>query len=85
MVLQLFKHLKGYSVLHGSPGQETPETIEAITKDNHKDYLTIEFQSGKFTHILLGQFDYWLENGTIQYLNTIDINSIESLKDSKNK
>lgn len=83
MVLELFKHLKGYSVLHGSPGLETSEIIEAITRHNSKDYLTVEFQSGKFTHILLGQFDYWLENGAIQYLNAIDINSIESLKDSE--
>lgn len=81
MILELFRHLKGYSVLHGSPGLETLEVVETITRDNTKDYLTIQFQSGKFTHILLGSFDYWLENGEVSFRRAAGFDAVESLKD----
>lgn len=68
MILNLFPHLKGYKVLHGSPGYETPETIKAIRTDRIKNsFLTVEFDSGAFTFINKEDFDKFLEEGKVYF------------------
>jgi hypothetical protein len=68
MILNLFPHLKGYKVLHGSPGLETPETIKSIRTDRiKKGFLTLEFDSGTFTYINKEDFDKFLEEGKVYF------------------
>ena len=68
MILNLFPHLKGYKVLHGSPGLETPETIKSIRTDRiKKSFLTLEFDSGVFTFINKEDFDKFLEEGKVYF------------------
>jgi len=68
MILNLFPHLKGYKVLHGSPGYETPETIKSIRTDRiKKSFLTLEFESGIFTYINKEDFDKFLEEGKVYF------------------
>ena len=68
MILNLFPHLKGYKVLHGSPGCEYPETIKAIRTDRIKrSSLTVEFESGAFTFINKEDFDQFLEEGKVYF------------------
>ena len=68
MILNLFSHLKGYKVLHGSPGYETPETIKSIRTDRiKKSFLTLEFDSGAFTFINKEDFDKFLEDGKVYF------------------
>jgi hypothetical protein len=83
MILKnLFPHLKGHSVLHGSPGYPTPEVIKSIRTDRIKDtFLTLEFESGKFAFIHKKDFDRWLEEGDISYFRATDSSTPEVLID----
>ena len=72
MILNLFPHLKGYKVLHGSPGLETPETIKSIRTDRiKKSFLTLEFDSGVFTYINKEDFDKFLEEGKVYFQRAV--------------
>lgn len=85
MILNLFPHLKGYKVLHGSPGYETPETIKSIRTDRiKKSFLTLEFESGSFTYIDKEDFDQFLEEGSVSYTRAAGFNALESLIDLSN-
>lgn len=82
MILNLFPHLKGYKVLHGSPGYETPETIKSVRTDRiKKSFLTLEFESGAFTYINREDFDRFLEEGSVGYERAAGFNAMESLVD----
>lgn len=85
MILNLFPHLKGYKVLHGSPGYESPETIELIRTDRiKKGFLTLQFESGSFTYIDKEDFDRFLEEGSVSYMRAAGFNAMESLIDLSN-
>jgi hypothetical protein len=62
------KHqLIGRQVAHGSPGYEFPEIVASIEPHEYKGYLTINFKSGKFTHIPSDNFETFLEIGKTIY------------------
>ena len=88
MMLNLFPHLKGYKVLHGSPGCEYPETIKAIrTNRIKKSFLTVEFDSGAFTFINKEDFDKFLEDGKVYFQRAVPKpgqDASESLIDQSN-
>ena len=88
MILKLFPHLKGYKVLHGSPGCESPETIKAIRTDRiKKSFLTVEFDSGAFTFINKEDFDKFLEDGKVYFQRAagrLGFEASESLIDQSN-
>ena len=88
MIINLFPHLKGYKVLHGSPGCESPETIKAIRTDRIKrSFLTVEFDSGAFTFINKEDFDQFLEDGKVYFQRAgleSSFNTSESLIDQSN-
>jgi hypothetical protein len=88
MILNLFPHLKGYKVLHGSPGCESPETIKAIRTDRiKKSFLTVEFDSGAFTFINKEDFDQFLEDGKVYFQRAagrLGFEASESLIDQSN-
>ena len=68
MILNLFPHLKGYKVLHGSPGYENQEVIKSIRTDRiNKSFITLEFASGCFTFINKEDFDQFLEEGKVYF------------------
>jgi hypothetical protein len=68
MILNLFPHLKGYKVLHGSPGYENQEVIKSIRTDRiKKTFITLEFESGFFTYINKEDFDRFLEEGRVYF------------------
>ena len=68
MILNLFPHLKGHKVLHGSPGYENKEVIKSIRTDRiKKGFLTLEFDSGAFTFINKEDFDKFLEDGKVYF------------------
>ena len=68
MILNLFPHLKGHKVLHGSPGLENPEVIQSIRTDRiKKTFITLLFESGVFTYINKEDFDRFLEDGKVYY------------------
>jgi len=88
MMLNLFPHLKGYKVLHGSPGCEDPETIKSIRTDRiKKSFLTVEFESGAFTFINKEDFDRFLEDGKVYFQRAagrLGFEASESLVDQSN-
>lgn len=68
MILNLFSHLIGYKVLHGSPGYPTEEIIKSVRTDRtKKDFITLEFESGAFTCISFPDFDKFLEDGKVYF------------------
>ena len=68
MILNLFPHLKGHKVLHGSPGYENQEVIKSIRTDRiNKSFITLEFASGCFTFISKEDFDKFLEDGKVYF------------------
>lgn len=85
MILDLFHHLKGHKVLHGSPGLETPEVIKSIRTDRiKKSFITLEFESGAFTLINKEDFDKFLEEGKVYFrraAGTLGFEAPESLID----
>lgn len=82
MILNLFPHLKGHEVLHGSPGYETKEVIKSIRTDRiKKSFITLEFLSGVFTYITKEDFDKFLENGDVQFKRAAGFTAYESLID----
>jgi hypothetical protein len=82
MILNLFPHLKGNEVLHGSPGYETKEAIKSIRTDRiKKGFLTLVFDSGVFTYINKEDFDKFLEDGEVQYRRAAGFEAYESLID----
>jgi hypothetical protein len=88
MILNLFPHLKGHKVLHGSPGYENQEAIKSIRTDRiKKSFITLEFASGCFTFISKEDFDQFLEEGKVYFqragLNT-SFDASESLIDLSN-
>ena len=82
MILNLFPHLKGYKVLHGSPGYENEEVIKSIRTDRIKNtFITLEFESGAFTFISKEDFDKFLENGSVDFSRAGGFSALESLVD----
>ena len=82
MILNLFPHLKGHSVLHGSPGYPVPEIIKSIHTDRIKEtFITLEFESGRFTYIHKKDFDKWLEEGEVSFSRATDSSTPEVLMD----
>jgi hypothetical protein len=82
MILNLFPHLKGYKVLHGSPGYENQEVIKSIRTDRIKNtFITLEFESGAFTFISKEDFDKFLENGDVGYNRAGGFTAFENLID----
>jgi hypothetical protein len=82
MILNLFPHLKGYKVLHGSPGYENQEVIKSIRTDRIKNtFITLEFESGHFTFISKEDFDKFLENGDVGYNRAGGFTAFENLID----
>lgn len=81
-MLQLFTHLNGTEVMHGSPGYENKEVIESITTKGVEDshHITVQFKSGCFTHIAKKMFDYFLEDGTINYTRAAGFTALERLE-----
>ena len=88
MILNLFPHLKGHKVLHGSPGCENSETIKSIRTDRiKKGFLTLEFDSGAFTFINKEDFDKFLEDGKVYFKRAagrLGFEASESLIDLSN-
>ena len=88
MILNLFTHLKGHKVLHGSPGCENSETIKSIRTDRiKKGFLTLEFDSGAFTFINKEDFDKFLEDGKVYFKRAagrLGFEASESLIDLSN-
>lgn len=82
MILNLFPHLKGHKVLHGSPGYENEEVIKSIRTDRiKKSFITLEFESGVFTFISKEDFDKFLENGSVGFSRAAGFSAQESLID----
>ena len=82
MILNLFPHLKGLEVLHGSPGYENKEVIKSIRTDRiKKSFITLEFESGAFTFISKEDFDQFLENGSVGFSRAAGFTAQESLID----
>lgn len=83
MILNLFPHLKGHSVLHGSPGYENKEIIENVRTDriNKDAFITLEFQSGAFTYISKKDFDQYLEEGRVSFQRQGGFTAMENLLD----
>ena len=82
MILNLFPHLKGLEVLHGSPGYENKEVIKSIRTDRiKKSFITLEFESGFFTYISKEDFDKFLENGSVGFSRAAGFSAHESLID----
>ena len=82
MILNLFPHLKGYKVLHGSPGYEIEEVIKSVRTDRiKKAFITLEFDSGAFTFISKEDFDKFLENGSVGFSRAAGFCAHESLID----
>lgn len=82
MILNLFPHLKGHQVLHGSPGYPVPEVIESIRTDRIQEtFITLQFESGKFTYIHKADFDKWLEEGEVQFQRASGMEALEVLID----
>ena len=85
MILNLFPHLKGYKVRHGSPGYENQEVIKSIRTDRiKKTFITLEFESGAFTYISKEDFDKFLENGSVGFSKAAGFTALESLIDLSN-
>jgi len=82
MILNLFPHLKGHKVLHGSPGYENQEVIKSIRTDRIKNtFITLEFESGCFTFISKEDFDKFLEDGDVGYNRAGGFSAFENLID----
>ena len=82
MILNLFPHLKGHKVLHGSPGHEIEEVIKSIRTDRiKKSFITLEFESGHFTFISKEDFDKFLENGDVGFSRAGGFTAFENLID----
>lgn len=82
MILNLFPHLKGHKVLHGSPGYENKEVIKSIRTDRiKKSFITLEFESGAFTYISKEDFDQFLENGSVGFSRAAGFTALEGLID----
>jgi hypothetical protein len=82
MILNLFPHLKGYKLLHGSPGYENEEVIKSIRTDRiKKSFITLEFESGHFTFISKEDFDKFLEDGSVGFSRAAGFTALESLID----
>lgn len=83
MALNLFPHLKGFKILHGSPGYEILEVIESLkTESLEKTFVTIEFQSGNFTHISRRDWDQFLEKGSVIFSRASGFSAVESFIDA---
>ena len=68
MILNLFPHLLGSKILHGSPGYPTEEVIKSIRTDRvKKNFITLEFESGTFTYMDFKDFDRFLEEGKVYF------------------
>jgi len=82
MILNLFPHLKGHKVLHGSPGYENQEVIKSIRTDRiKKSFITLEFESGHFTFISKEDFDKFLEDGDVGFVRAGGFYAFENLID----
>ena len=82
IILNLFPHLKGHKVLHGSPGHEIEEVIKSIRTDRvKKSFITLEFESGHFTFISKEDFDKFLENGSVEFSRAAGFTAFENLID----
>jgi hypothetical protein len=82
MILNLFPHLKGHKVLHGSPGYENQEVIKSIRTDRiKKSFITLEFESGAFTFISKEDFDKFLEDGDVGFFRAGGFYAFENLID----
>jgi len=63
----IVKDLIGKKVRHGSPGYELPEVISGIVMHTG-DMITLEFESGCFTRMTLGQLRTFCTWGSIEYV-----------------
>lgn len=64
------KDLIGKKVRHGSPGYELPEVISGIVMHTG-DMITLEFESGCFTRMTLGQLRTFCTWGSIEYVRAL--------------
>lgn len=56
---------KGLEVWHGSPSYESPEIISGVI--DHGDFIEVEFESGVFTNIPVGDFIEFIRRGRASY------------------
>jgi hypothetical protein len=61
------KSLIGASVLHGSPGYQTPEVIESITPTDSVGIYEVQFESGVFTHLSGDELYDLQDDGEVHY------------------
>ena len=79
--LHLFNHLKGHKVYCNTvAGVEIEQTIDSVNHIPNQEFLTIVFESGKETQIILRLFDHFLEYGMVNYMSVKE-NVAMTLKD----
>ena len=79
------KILIGAKILHGSPGYANKETIASIyAEPKRSDDVTIEFESGFFTHMTMAEYGEFIKNGKVSYKRKFpDGNAMEIIEVSQ--